>query len=318
MAKAKPTKKSAKSSKPVAKAPAAKAKGASKPVAKPVKKAAPSPSAKSAGKKAAVAPKKSDGKKTEAKKVTGKKADTRKVEPKQPKALAMMESKGKSKVASGEKPVEAKAPEPKVEAKRPPHGGKPQKVKIEMPNFGPLIGPGKKPPKPLIQSGWDAPKVNQKTIDVASLKGKSTMSKKDLEHYRSMLIRKRAELVGDINTMEGQALKDPSGSLSNVPQHAAEQGSDAYDQSLNLEIAEVDRNLLREIDDALQRIEDLSYGLCQATGKAITKERLEELPWTRYSIEAARERERKQFFVPRGSAAAELSRSGGGSSSSGD
>lgn len=318
MAKAKPAKKSAKSSKPVAKAPAAKAKGVSKPAVKPAKKVAAKAPAKTVAKKAAAAPKKSEVKKTDVKKLPSKKADTRKVETKQPKTLAMMESKGKPKGAAAEKPVEAKVAETKVEPKRPPHGGKPPKVKVEMPNFGPLIGPGKKPPKPLIQSGWDAPKVNQKSVDVASLKGKSTMSKKDMEHYRSMLIRKRGELVGDINTMEGQALKDPSGSLSNVPQHAAEQGSDAYDQSLNLEIAEVDRNLLREIDEALQRIEDLSYGLCQATGKAITKERLEELPWTRYSIEAARERERKQFFVPRGSAAAELSRSGGGSSSSGD
>jgi RNA polymerase-binding transcription factor DksA len=109
--------------------------------------------------------------------------------------------------------------------------------------------------------------------------------------------------VGDINTMEGQVLKDNSGSLSHTPQHAAEQGSDAYEQALSLDIAEVDRNLIREIDDALARIDNASFGLCQKTGKPISKERLEELPWTRYSIEAARELEKKQFAVPRGSGA---------------
>jgi RNA polymerase-binding transcription factor DksA len=104
---------------------------------------------------------------------------------------------------------------------------------------------------------------------------------------------------GDVENMEGAALKDNSGSLSHLPQHVAEAGSDAYDQSLALDIADVDRKLIKEIDDALARILDGSYGLCQATGKPINKERLEELPWTRFSIEAAREHEKRTFFVPR-------------------
>ncbi|MBY0307149.1 MAG: TraR/DksA C4-type zinc finger protein [Phycisphaerales bacterium] len=180
-------------------------------------------------------------------------------------------------------------------AKRP----KPPKKVLEMPSLGaPLIGAGKKW-KPLIQSGPNAPKAGKNGIDPATLKGKTPLGKKDLEHYRTVLLRKRAELMGDVENMEGQALKEGSGSLSHLPQHVAEAGSDAYDQSLALDIADVDRKLIREIDDALGRIGDGSFGLCQVTGKPIGKDRLEELPWTRYSIEAAREHEKRTFFVPR-------------------
>ena len=49
-----------------------------------------------------------------------------------------------------------------------------------------------------------------------------------------------------------------------------------------------ERKLLREIDGALQRIEDKTYGICEGTGKPIRKARLEAQPWARYSVEYAR------------------------------
>ena len=149
-----------------------------------------------------------------------------------------------------------------------------------------------------------------------SLKGKTPFGKKELDQYKQILIKKRTELAGDIEHMEGAALKDTSGSLSHLPQHAAEQGSDAYDQSLSLDIAGVDRKLIKEIDDALQRIADHSFGICEMTGKPITKERLEELPWTRYSIDGAREREKRMFYVPRSSESASSASSSRSSASS--
>ena len=95
--------------------------------------------------------------------------------------------------------------------------------------------------------------------------------------------------------METQALRSQSGSLSNMPSHLAEQGSEAYDQSLSLDLAAADRKLIKEIDDALKRIAEGTFGICELTGKPIKLERLEELPWARYSIEAARELERQSM-----------------------
>jgi RNA polymerase-binding transcription factor DksA len=49
-----------------------------------------------------------------------------------------------------------------------------------------------------------------------------------------------------------------------------------------------ERKLLRETDDALQRIEEGTYGICESTGKQIRKARLEAQPWARYCVEYAR------------------------------
>jgi RNA polymerase-binding transcription factor DksA len=219
-------------------------------------------------------------------------------------------AKAATKPAPAAKPAPAPAavngnkPKPKgitvVEKPVPISQQKKQKVKKEvvMPNLGaPLLGPGSKW-KPLIQSGPKAPKVSTLDVDAAkaeAAKKPSPFKKPELDRYRQILVRKRAELIGDVKNMEDEALQGNSGSLSHVPQHVAEQGSEAYDQALSLDIAQVDRNLIREIDEAIKRIDAGHFGICEITGKAITKERLEELPWTRHSIEAAREMERRTF-----------------------
>ncbi|MEZ6232969.1 MAG: TraR/DksA C4-type zinc finger protein [Phycisphaerales bacterium] len=165
--------------------------------------------------------------------------------------------------------------------------------KIEMPKIEPLLGPGSPFRKPLIASGPDAARPALQ-IDADSLaKLKSPFGKRDLAKFRETLLKKRSDLVGDVSDLETEALLGRSGSLSALPQHIAEQGSEAYEQSLSLNLAAEDRRLIREIDAALERIDKGTFGICEMTGKAINRERLEELPWTRYSIEAAREFERR-------------------------
>lgn len=177
---------------------------------------------------------------------------------------------------------------------------KPKPKKLEMPVVEPLFKPGQKW-KPLIASGPKAPLSSgipgiPLTEDEFKIDPKAKLPKKELERYREILLRKRAELLGDIVNMEDEALRQNSGSLSNLPQHTAEQGSETFDQTLSLELAQVDRNLIKKIDEALKRIDEGTYGVCERTGQRISAERLAELPWTRYSIEAAREVERRPYL----------------------
>jgi len=58
---------------------------------------------------------------------------------------------------------------------------------------------------------------------------------------------------------------------------------------------EKDRQLLREINVALAKIRDGTYGICEGTGKPITKARLEAKPWAKYSIEYARKMESRMM-----------------------
>lgn len=139
-----------------------------------------------------------------------------------------------------------------------------------------------------------APRTTEPTTEpqaqpVAAKPIKTKLTKKDLQHFRELLLQRRAELVGDLSAMESQALKASGGNLSHMPIHMADIGTDTYDQDFMLGLAETERKRLREIDAALQRIDDRTYGICQMTGKPIPKARLNAKPWAMYSIEAARE-----------------------------
>lgn len=118
------------------------------------------------------------------------------------------------------------------------------------------------------------------------------LSKADMEEFRRMLLDKRAELVGDMNHLQNEALRQGSSGentgASFMPIHMADLGSDTWEQELTLGLIENERTLLREIDDALARIEDRTYGICLATGKPISKSRLRAKPWAKYCIEHAR------------------------------
>lgn len=301
-AKAAPAKAPAKVAKPAAK-PAAKAASAKVPAKVPAKAAAaktPAPAAKAPVTKAPAG------------KPAPKAATTKTSAPaaKTPAAAGKNAGKAPAKAAAPAAPAAAA-----VDPKKPVRKGitivTPKPVKKTKPKppttsniahlAGQLLGSGAVR-KPLIPSGPHASAVRPlgaqgpEPEQQSAAKAKSPFGKKDLERFRQILLRKRAELFGDVTTMESEALKGNSGSLSNLPQHIAEQGSDTYDQSLSLDLAAADRKLIKEIDDALKRIEDGTYGICEITGKPIKAERLEELPWARHSIEAARALERRQMM----------------------
>lgn len=118
------------------------------------------------------------------------------------------------------------------------------------------------------------------------------LNAKDLEHFRELLLAKRRELVGDMSSMEREALRSTSGSnLSNLPIHMADMGTDNYEQEFTLGLVQKDRDILREINLALAKIQNGTYGICEGTGKPIGKPRLEAKPWARHGIEYARKLE---------------------------
>ncbi|MHC4827646.1 MAG: TraR/DksA family transcriptional regulator, partial [Planctomycetota bacterium] len=144
----------------------------------------------------------------------------------------------------------------------------------------------KKPRRRIKPQTEPAPEASDKK------KVKTKLKKKDLDLYRGLLLERRQELVGDLSAMEEQALQTAASNASHMPIHMADIGTDTYDQDFMLGLAEAERRRLREIDAALMRIEDRTYGVCQMTSKPIPKARLNAKPWARYTIEAAREIER--------------------------
>ncbi|MHC4196158.1 MAG: TraR/DksA family transcriptional regulator [Planctomycetota bacterium] len=113
---------------------------------------------------------------------------------------------------------------------------------------------------------------------------------------------KRREIVGSVNEIQNETLKksrlDAAGDLSSMPIHMADAGTDTFEQEFALGLMDSERKILREIDDALERIQQGVYGICEVTGKTILKARLEATPWARYSVEYARRLEQGLAEVP--------------------
>ncbi len=103
--------------------------------------------------------------------------------------------------------------------------------------------------------------------------------------------------MGDVDCIENEFLKksrlDATGDLSGMPIHMADIGSDNFEQEFAIGLADSERNLIKSIDEALERMAAGTYGICVATGKAIGKPRLLAKPWARYCYEYANTHENK-------------------------
>lgn len=130
---------------------------------------------------------------------------------------------------------------------------------------------------------------------------RTPFSKKELEQYRKQLLNLRDRIVDEIAFLAGENLnsnqREASGDLSNYGHHMADSGTDSFDREFALSLVSNEQEVLYEIDEALDRIEKGTYGVCEMTGKAIEVQRLKVLPYARYSLEAqeSTERNRRRF-----------------------
>jgi len=136
-----------------------------------------------------------------------------------------------------------------------------------------------------------AKKTVAKKINTRSSRN-GRLTAKDIKHFKNVLLQKRREILQNVFEIEGEALKksrlDASGDLSSMPIHMADLGTDNFQQEFSLELMDGERRLLVEIDEALNRMENRTYGVCEGTGKPISKARLEAKPWARYCVEYAK------------------------------
>ena len=130
--------------------------------------------------------------------------------------------------------------------------------------------------------------------DEGHRKVRSHLSTKELREFKELLLEKRSELAGDVRRLTSEALhRGAEGERDHgvMPIHMADLGSDNWEQDFTLGLLANEEAVVREIDEALARIEDRTYGICIATYKPIEKARLLAKPWAKYCIEHARLRE---------------------------
>src|SRR3954470_17761199 len=91
------------------------------------------------------------------------------------------------------------------------------------------------------------------------------LKKNELDEFKQLLLNLRARIRGDVQQMQDEALDRPdNGGDLKSPTHLAELGTETYEQDFALRRVENEQEVLTEIDEALKRVEDGSYGICLA------------------------------------------------------
>lgn len=114
---------------------------------------------------------------------------------------------------------------------------------------------------------------------------------------RARLDQERQRLEGIRHELEGVRGEDQSEStneLSSYDQHPADVATETFEREKDLSILDSVEGELADIEHALQRLDEGTYGTCEACGKAIGDERLEAMPATRYCLDDQALAEREQ------------------------
>lgn len=118
------------------------------------------------------------------------------------------------------------------------------------------------------------------------------MNKRELQKFEKLLLKERARLVSEVQQLEEENLGESEKPLGEDMSSFAEVGTESWDRETALRVAGTESEIVRDIDDALERIKNGSYGTCEGTGDPIPKARLEVFPWARYTVEHQEKLER--------------------------
>lgn len=290
--------------KPVKKAPAKAVKSKSKPV--PAKAAKPAAKSKSKPILKKAEPKKPAPKKTSpmpVKKTAPTKAAAKTPAPAK-KAAAKAAAPAKKAPAKAEKPA-AKAEKPAAKAAPAPAPAPVKAAPVAAPAPVKAAKPtSKSTPAPLVPKGRTSvsttgtprSRLNREeegiTIDIAKGPVKMTPF---LKKQKQRLIELRDAYLNSIEGVASETIRNENGDSSAFGMHQADAGSDAYDRDFALSLLGKEQDALYEINEALKRIETGTYGLCEGTGVDIPEERLEAMPFARFSVTYQEKLERSQM-----------------------
>jgi DnaK suppressor protein len=122
------------------------------------------------------------------------------------------------------------------------------------------------------------------------------MTSVDTSRFREALLEERRRVTAAIQNLHEDhqgSMADESGEDAVFDNHLADTATETYDRELDYTLEENSEHVLAEIDAALKRIDEGTYGICTNCGKQIPEERLEARPWATLCIDCQRERERR-------------------------
>jgi len=111
-----------------------------------------------------------------------------------------------------------------------------------------------------------------------------TLTKKDIEDFKMRLMMLKRQIT---KQLQGSSEEVKNADETNgYSQHQADQGTDDFDRTITLEVTNQEFNLLRQIERALEKIDDKTYGICDISGEKIPKARLDAIPYATMTVKA--------------------------------
>jgi len=121
--------------------------------------------------------------------------------------------------------------------------------------------------------------------------------KKDLGDFKKIILARKEDILDDIKHVSEDTLKktqkDAAGDISGYAYHMADVATDTYDREFSLGLASNEREILYELDDALKKIEEGSFGICEQCKSLITKIRLKAVPQARLCVKCQEKKEKR-------------------------
>ena len=121
------------------------------------------------------------------------------------------------------------------------------------------------------------------------------MTSVDTSRFREALLEERRRVVAAIENLHEEhpgSISDETGEDAVYDNHLADTATETFERELDYTLEENSEHVLADIDAALARIEEATYGICTNCEKPIPEERLEARPWATLCIDCQRERER--------------------------
>ena len=116
------------------------------------------------------------------------------------------------------------------------------------------------------------------------------MKKNELEKFKKKLISLQAHLGGMLRGTAEEVKS--SADTKGYSQHQADEGTDDFNKVISLELSNKEQILLRQVERALEKIDDETYGICDITGEKIPLKRLEAIPYANMTVQAQERMER--------------------------
>jgi len=125
---------------------------------------------------------------------------------------------------------------------------------------------------------------------------KKKFNKKEFEYFRKLILKNKEKILDEIKRISEDTLKksqkDAAGDISGYTYHMADVASDTYDREFSLGLASNERQSLYELDDAIKKIEEGTFGICEECKSVITKTRLKAVPFARLCVKCQEKKEK--------------------------